>query len=322
MSVEPQRRRDTEKRKKDLCASVSLWPVNAKVVTVYEMTLLLRWVCVAAIVASACSRTAPAREYQLKGQILDMKPETSEVLVKHEDIPGFMPAMTMPYKVGDAKILADKQPGDLITATLVVGETEAHLSKMDKTGHAPIENATAPAITESQILKPGDAVPDTALVDENNAASPLTSLKGHRVALTFMYTRCPQPDFCPLMDRNFTAVQTQIKRTPGLGDVRLVSISFDPAHDTPAVLKAHAKTLQADPRVWHFVTASKDDIKAFAAKFGVTAEPSDEGPTVITHNLSTAVIDGDGKLVKIRPGNTWTPADLIADLEAAPAPAH
>jgi protein SCO1/2 len=233
-----------------------------------------------------------------------------------------MPAMTMPYKVQDGKILADKQPGDLITATLVVGETEAHLSKMDKTGHAPIEDATAPAITESQILKPGDPVPDTALVDENNAAHPLTSLKGHRVALTFMYTRCPQPDFCPLMDRNFAAVQNEIKKTPGLGDVRLVSVSFDPANDTPAVLKAHARTLQADPAVWHFVTAKADDLKGFSAKFGVTAEPSDESPAVLTHNLSTAVIDADGRLVKIRPGNMWTPADLIADLKAAPAPAR
>ena len=286
------------------------------------MTSLFRCVCVAAIVATGCSRTAPTKEYQLQGQILDVKPETSEVLVKHGDIPGFMPAMTMPYKVGDAKILADKQPGDLITATLVVGETEAHLSKIDKTGHAPIEDATGPEITDSQILKPGGPVPDTKLVDENNAARPLTSLKGHRVALTFMYTRCPQPDFCPLMDRNFAAVQNEIAKTPALGDVRLVSVSFDPANDTPAVLKTHAKTLQADPAVWHFVTASPDDIKGFAAKFGVIAEPSAESPAILTHNLSTAVIDADGKLVKIRSGNMWTPADLIADLKAAPAPAR
>jgi protein SCO1/2 len=228
----------------------------------------------------------------------------------------------MPYRVEDSKILADKQPGDLITATLVVGETEAHLSKIDKTGHAPIENAGGPEITESQMLKPGEAAPDTKLVDENNSARPLTSYKGHRVALTFMYTRCPQPDFCPLMDRNFAAIQNEITKTPGLGDVRLVSVSFDPANDTPAVLKTHAKDLKADPAVWHFVTASPEDIKGFTAKFGVTAVPSDESPAVLTHNLSTAVIDADGRLVKIRPGNMWTPADLIADLNAAPAPAH
>jgi len=301
---------------------VPLWPVIVKVVTVYEMTLLSRSLCVVAIVLSACSRTPPSKEYQLKGQILDVKPETKEVLVKHEDIPGFMPAMTMPYTVEDGQLLSGKEAGDLITATLVVGETEAHLSKIDKTGHAPIENAAGPELTASQILKPGDAVPETKLVDENNTARPLTSYTGHRVALTFIYTRCPQPDFCPLMDRNFAALQNEIKKTPDLGDVRLVSVSFDPAYDTPAVLKTHAKDLKADPAVWHFVTANPDDLKAFTAKFGVTAAPSDESPAVLTHNLSTAVIDAGGKLVKIRPGNMWTPADLIADLKTASAPAH
>jgi protein SCO1/2 len=282
----------------------------------------MRRLLLAMLIVTACNRTEPTKQYQLQGQILDVKPDTKEVLVRHGDIPGFMPAMTMPYKVEDATLLAGKQPGDLITATLVVGETEAHLSKIDKTGHAPVADASGPAITDSQILKPGEPVPDTKLVDENNAPRPLTSLKGHRVALTFMYTTCPQPDFCPLMDRNFASVQNAIKKTPALADVRLVSISFDPAHDTPTVLEAHANALQADPAVWHFVTASTDDIKEFAAKFGVIAEPSEESPAILTHNLSTAVIDADGRLVKIRPGNMWTPADLIADLKAAPAPAH
>jgi len=282
----------------------------------------MRRLLFAMLIVTACNRTEPTKQYQLQGQILDVKPDTKEVLVRHGDIPGFMPAMTMPYKVEDATLLAGKQPGDLITATLVVGETEAHLSKIDKTGHAPVADASGPAITDSQILKPGEPVPDTKLVDENNAPRPLTSLKGHRVALTFMYTTCPQPDFCPLMDRNFASVQNAIKKTPALADVRLVSISFDPAHDTPTVLEAHANALQADPAVWHFVTASTDDIKEFAAKFGVIAEPSEESPAILTHNLSTAVIDADGRLVKIRPGNMWTPADLIADLKAAPAPAH
>ena len=105
------------------------------------MRLSIRLLAAAAVLATssgtACSRTPPAKEYQLQGQILDIKPETGEVLVKHGDIPGFMPAMTMPYKVGDAKMLADKQPGDLITATLVVGETEAHLSRSPGPGTRP-----------------------------------------------------------------------------------------------------------------------------------------------------------------------------------------
>jgi protein SCO1/2 len=286
------------------------------------MKAFVRCVCVAAVALTACNRTPPAKQYQLKGQILDVKPDTNEVLVRHEDIPGFMPAMTMPYKVQDGALLAGKTPGDLITATLVVGETEAHLSRIDKTGHAPVDNAGAPPLTASQMLQPGDTVPDTALVDESNSARPLSSYKGHRVALTFMYTRCPLPDFCPLMDRNFAAVQSEIRKTPALSDVRLVSVSFDPANDTPAVLKTHATDVNADSAIWHFVTARPEDIKGFTARFGVTAEPSDESPTVLTHNLSTAVIDADGKLVKIRPGNMWTPAELIADLMAVPSPAR
>src|SRR5678816_624994 len=109
------------------------------------MKWLVRAVFVIAITATACNRTPPTKQYQLTGQILDVKPDTKEVLVKHEDIPGFMPAMTMPYKVQDAQVLAGKEPGDLITATLVVGETEAHLSRIDKTGHAPVENTSGPA---------------------------------------------------------------------------------------------------------------------------------------------------------------------------------
>ena len=104
----------------------------------------MRRLLVVMLVLTACNRAEPTKQYQLTGQILDVKADTKEVLVRHEDIPGFMPAMTMPYKVEDAKVLAGKQAGDLITATLVVGETEAHLSKIDKTGHAPIENTAVP----------------------------------------------------------------------------------------------------------------------------------------------------------------------------------
>jgi protein SCO1/2 len=124
------------------------------------------------------------------------------------------------------------------------------------------------------------------------------------------------------MDRNFAAIQNEVEKTPALSDVRLVSVSFDPANDTPDVLKIHARMLEADPKVWHFETTSVADIKDFTKKFGVTSVPSDESPAILVHNLSTAIIGADGTLVKIIPGNMWTPAELIADLKAAPAPAH
>jgi protein SCO1 len=277
-----------------------------------------------ALLIAGCGRPAepPPKQYQLKGQILSVKPESREVLVKHEDIPGFMPAMTMPYSVKEAAILEGRQPGDLITATLEVGQLEANLTAITKTGTAPIEDpAAAPAISGADFVDPGEPVPDAALVSEDGTPLPLSSLRGHRVALTFIYTRCPLPDFCPLMDKYFQQVQAAVKKTPQLADVRLVSVTLDPVFDTPAVLATHAQRLKADPAIWHFATGARDAVAAFGRSFGVTAAP-DADPAVLVHNLRTAVIDPDGRLVKAYSGNMWTPAELIADLTAAPAPAH
>ena len=134
------------------------------------------------------------------------------------------------------------------------------------------------------------------------------------------YTRCPVPDFCPLMDRQFAEVQQAIRETPGLADVRLVSVTLDPEFDTPAVLAAHAKALGADSGLWHFVTGDRAEVLAFAKRFGVITEPGEPGAPVV-HNLRTAVIDPQGRLVKAYSGNMWSPAELVADLTAAPAPA-
>jgi len=274
------------------------------------------------VTLAACSRTAPPpRQFELTGQILEIKPERQEVLLKHDDIKGFMPAMTMPYKVQDSSLLAGKQPGDLVRATLVVGEAEAHLSSMTRTGHAAIETPP-PAIDHAEILEAGQEVPDIILVDQDGTPTLFSSFRGHRVALTFMYTRCPLPDFCPLMDRNFAAVQTALAKTPKLSDVRLVTLTLDPAFDTPAVLKPHAEALNADTRVWSFLTGDPAEVKDFSAAFGVYVEGDQQHPEQITHNLRTAVIDPDGRLVKVQSGNSWTPAQLVADLSAAPAPKH
>ena len=271
---------------------------------------------------SGCGPSQESRQYPVKGQILRIDPARQEVLVSHENIPGFMSAMTMPYKVKDAALLKGKEPGDLFTATLVFEEVVPYLSTLTRIGHAPIESsAVVPLIAASDLLKEGEQVPDHALVDQNGTPSPMTLLRGHRVALTFMYTRCPLPEFCPLMDRHFAQVQKVIKSTPELADVRLVSVTLDPQFDTSAVLKAHAQALQADPFVWHFLTGAPDELLAFAKRFGVTAELGEPGDMMV-HNLRTAVIDAEGYLVKTYSGTTWTPSELVADLEATPAPAH
>jgi protein SCO1/2 len=271
---------------------------------------------------SGCSREPEGREYELKGQILAMRPEAQEVTIQHGDIRGFMPGMTMPFRVGDAKLMEGKQPGDLVTATLFVGEVDAHLSTLTKTGTAPLPPQVQVTATEGAVLMAGDVVPDQLLISQDGTPTPISSLRGHRVALTFMYLRCPLPDFCPLMDRNFAAVQKTVKSTPELNDVRLVSVSFDPEFDTPAALKMRAQALGADPSIWTFATATPEEITRLTRRFGVSAERDGADAATITHNLRTAVIDPDGRVVTVHSGTDWTPAQLVADLKAAPAPGN
>ena len=276
----------------------------------------------AALVFAACSRApeTPAREYQLQGQILAVRPERSEVVIKHQDIKGFMPGMTMPFKVKDGALLQGKQPGDLVTATLAVGEVEAYLRTIEKTGHAALDTVAPPPPPD--IRQPGDTLTDAKFVDQNGAPASLAALRGHRVALTFIYTRCPLPEFCPLMDRNFAAVQKTVQSTPTLADVKLVTVTLDPAFDTPAVLKPYAVRRGADPKIWSFLTGEPAEINTFGSQLGMYVEHNPESAIDITHNLRTVIVDPDGRLVKVHNGNSWTPSDVVADLTAIPAPAH
>jgi protein SCO1/2 len=270
----------------------------------------------------ACGRApdAATRQYELQGQILAVRPERSEVVIKHQDIKGFMPGMTMPFSVKDPALLEGKQPGDLVTATLVVGETQAYLSTLTTTGHEGV--SSPPPAPAADILDTGQPVKDATLVDQDDKPRPFSSFKGHRLAVTFIYTRCPLPDFCPLMDKHFASIQKTIASTPSLADVRLLTVTLDPDFDRPAILKAYAKRRQADPAVWTFLTGEPGEVKRFESQFGLYVDQNPENPIDITHNLRTAVIDPDGHLVAMHSGNSWTPAELVADLTAAPAPAH
>lgn len=280
------------------------------------------WVPFLAIsLAISCSRGGDeGRRYELHGQILAVRPERNEVVIKHQDIKGFMPGMTMPFTVKDPSLLAGKQPGDLVTATLVVGEVQAHLSTLTTTGHVDPGAPLPPPPRD--IKQPGDTLADARLVDQDGSPTTWSSFHDHRVAMTFIYTRCPLPDFCPLMDKHFAEIQKTIAATPSLADVRLVTVTLDPAFDTPKVLRAHAKRQGADLTRWTFLTGDPKEVNQFGAQLGMYVEHDPTGSSSITHNLRTAVIDPRGRLVKIHTGNDWTPADLVADLTATPAPAH
>lgn len=283
--------------------------------------IICRVLIVGLLLAAGCSRAPEAPTYQLKGQVLAVRPETREILVAHDDIPGFMPAMTMPYAVKDAALLKDRAPGDLITATLVVEPNLAHLSVITKTGSAPLpEDArtSIPAAAGIEVLKAGDAVPDTPLVDQAGAPVSIKDFAGAVTAITFIYTRCPLPQYCPLMDRRFAEVQALVAKDATLaGKVRLLSVSFDPAFDRAAVLEAHARKLGADPATWRFATADESVVDRFAARFGVNVIRERDG--TITHNLRTAIVDQAGRVTTILNDNAWAADDLVRELKAAVA---
>jgi len=270
------------------------------------------------LLLSSCGRPSDQRAYALQGQVLAVAPNRGEATIKHEDIKGFMPAMTMPYKVKEAKLLDNIAPGDLINATLVIVSNDAYLTKIKKVGSAPLEKrpvAAPPASSGFELLKAGEAVPDASFVDQDGKKRGFSAFRGSTLVVTFIYTRCPLPTFCPLMDRHFAAIQNSLKNDPSLAKVHLVSISFDPITDTPPVLRKHARTLNADPHRWTFLTGTRDDVDQFAARFGVSVARAYDNPLDITHTLRTAIVDADGKLVKVYTGNEWTPEQVLMDLK-------
>jgi protein SCO1/2 len=225
----------------------------------------------------------------------------------------------MPYKVRDAKEYANLAPGDLITATLVIVSNDGYVQNVKKVGSAPIETPAAePSPSASsgfEMLREGQPVPDGKFVDQNGKPVTLESFRGSAVIVTFIYTSCPMPTFCPLMDRHFATIQTKLKENHNNLRAHLLSVSFDPVVDTPAVLKKHAEKLGADPGLWTFVTGDRDDIDQWASRFGVSVSRAMNDQTEITHNLRTAIIDRQGNLVKAYTGNEWLPEQVLADLQ-------
>lgn len=272
-----------------------------------------------ALAAAACSGPAPERrEYKLQGQILSLKPEQKEAIIRHEEITGFMSAMTMPYNVLDAAEYSDLAPGDLITASLIVEPTRAYLEHVKKVGTAPLElpagQAPPGAVSGFELIKTGAPVPNQTFINQDGQSVTLDSLRGEAVIVTFIYTSCPLPEFCPLMDKNFAKIQAKLQEQGNLLKTHLLSVSFDPQIDTPAVLKQHAASLGADPRLWSFVTGDRDEIDKWASGFGVSISRAMNDPRDITHNLRTALLDRQGNLVQVYNGNDWTPEQVLADV--------
>ena len=263
---------------------------------------------------SGCTRQPEAKQYPLKGQVLAVNRDKQEITIKHEDIPNFMPGMTMSFPVAKPELLDGREPGELVTATLEVVNALGKLTSVTRTGMAPLPTGTTMA---GNVLGVGDAVPDAAFIDQANARRSIAQWRGKVMAITFVYARCPLPTFCPLMNQNFAKIQKVITGDSALKDrSALLSISFDPDNDTPEVLAAEAKRYGADPAVWSFLTGDRATIDRFSAAMGIglTREP---GSTEIVHNLRTVVVDPEGRIAAIFSSNDWTTSAVLDAMRSA-----
>jgi protein SCO1/2 len=268
-----------------------------------------------AALAAACVRQGP-REYELRGVVVAVDPTRQEITIKHDDIPRFMPGMTMPFKVRDSRLLEGRVPGDLVRAMLVVDGSETHLRTLERTGSGPVPDVPAPP--QAGIADVGELVFESAFTDQDGARRRLSEWRGRALGVTFIYTRCPLPNFCPLMDQRFKAVQDMIRADASLRErIHLLSVTFDPEFDRPPVLAAHARQLGADSSVWSFLTGEREAVERFTSQFGVSIVRDAAGGNEIVHNLRTAVIGPDGRLSAILNGNEWTPQQLVAELRKA-----
>jgi len=262
--------------------------------------------------------------YDLAGVVRRVDPGSGLVTIRHEAIPGLMGAMTMPFAVKDREALAEVRAGDEVSARLRVVREGGEVKDYDLTDLTVTRPATptidpgpAAAKAAPAVLRPGDLVPDFAMTTQDGRPLRLSDLRGKAVALTFIYTRCPLPEFCPRMDRKFATLAERLGAVRGRAeDVRLLSVSFDPGHDTPAVLKAHADARGARPPLWTFAVASHEELARVAGPLGLIYGP---GRDEVVHNLSVAVIDPDGRLARLETGaaaGDWQATDLFKTLRS------
>jgi protein SCO1/2 len=239
-------------------------------------------------------------------------PEGRSVRIAHEEIPGYMAAMTMSFTLADGE-RATLTPGDRVRFTLVTDKPGNLAEDVTVTGHGavPAGEAPAPPVTR---LKRGNTLPAFALVDERGRALTDADLRGHPTVVTFIFTRCPVPEFCPLVTSRFAELQRMLAHDRSLPrDTQLLSITLDPAFDTPPILEAYARAKGADPTRWRFATGKPDDVLAVARAFSVFVE---RNGALLDHTLATALIDDEGRVVEIWRGNGWKTAEVAAALSA------
>src|SRR5215472_10525640 len=263
--------------------------------------------------------TFAQQKYSAKGLVLAVDKQHRIMTVSCEAIPGYMDAMVMPIEVREAKELEGLARGAMIAFSLVADKEHPYAESVrilnfDSLELDPLsarrlrllDGAMNPAFSPDHILKIGQAAPDFSLIDQNRARVTLSEFAGKVVAMTFVYTRCPFPNFCFRLTNNFARLQKRFAREMGR-ELILLTITLDPIHDQPEALAAYGRTWNIDPQGWHLLTGPAAEVQKFCDRFGVAFYP-DEGEFI--HSLHTLVIDRQGKVAANLEGNEFTTEEL------------
>lgn len=294
---------------------------------------MLRLLCILslALFAFAASAQSPTNSvaatqsltnqefYQGKGVIVSVAPAKMKVTIKHEEIPGYMDAMTMPFDVKDTNELTGLQTGDPVTFRVVATKTFDWVDQIHKTGPKSKVDLTTGQfrlVRDVPTLNEGDLLPNYHFTNQLGQAISTAQFKGQALAITFLFTRCPYPQYCPLLANNFKLTQQKLLTTPNAPtNWHLLTISFDPEFDTPEILQRYAEAHEADPNRWTFATGALIDVTAIGQQFGLAFWREQAG--IISHNLRVVVINSTGRVQKIFAGNDWQPDDLVAEMVKA-----
>jgi protein SCO1/2 len=255
-------------------------------------------------------KAAIEQRFHVRGEVRGIDVHAKSIRIKHEEIPNYMAAMTMPFDVRDAALLRGLSAGDEIGFELVVTKDDSWIGSIQR-----LSGSDQPAVDESgkeiSRVQVGETVRDFTLTDQNNRPVHLKDFRGKVVLVTFIYTRCPLPNFCPLMSKNFASLQERLQKTfPG--KFQFVSVSIDPEFDRPEVLKEYAACHTSDDSTWTFATGTAEQTDSVGALFGLVQERSGG---LINHDLRTALIGPDGKLIHLWKSNVWTPYEVQRRVE-------
>lgn len=266
--------------------------------------------------SSTGTAASSPKQYSIRGKVVSVDQKDGVIALDTEAIPGVMEAMTMAYTLQNPSIASELHPGDILTAQLQLVAQGAVLSNIVIVQQANL-NVLPPV--QYHVPQPGDAVPDFRFHNQSNHEISLRQFRGKVLVLTFIYTRCASSQFCPLMSRNFAHLDQLLAADPGLyGKTHLLSISFDPTYDTPAVLRSYGgaytgRYTKETFQHWDFAAPSAAKLASLLQWFDVAVSSSNG--KIVSHSVSTAIIGPDGKIRAWYPSNAWTPQQALKDIQ-------